>query len=518
MTATGAIVGTPVYMSPELVNGEETRNRCMDIWAAGVILYRIVTGRFPFSGETVPATLISIIQDKEKPAIEIDRTLPPNAAALLDSCLEKDHTKRLASLAPLIEALQNYFFEIGVRDPVDTIKKYLANRSAALAELAPLLARYHCAKGNECSRDKKHAAALAHFQAARKHDPKNKDLAAALRSHQETMGALTAETATVGAGMLSQVRAARPKKKLAGFGLLTATAILLSFAILGAGAVAVLDRDTWNAMKKPVAAAAGRVVRFVRETASALPGPIPVSTPEAQKPESLMARTGTPAAIAKSESTVVATRPDTAAAAGSQASAQPVKDSTAPASTASPQQGAQVFEKKPAQEPGSGKAQVVASAAPKSLVPEPVSGLVKVQVNPAGAMVMVDDRIITAKEMNGIMLSAGTHLVTATADGHKTSTANVSVLGNDTHLVMIGLTPEKKTGELEVLSDIAAEIYIDGEFRGNAPTTAPIVLAEGQHTVAFKRAGFTPYVKSVNIKYGETRTVKVEGGMMEKGK
>ena len=480
MTVTGAIVGTPVYMSPELVNGEETRDRCMDIWAAGVILYRLVTGRFPFPGETVPATLISIIQDKEKPAIEFDRTLPPNLAALLDSCLEKDHTKRLASLAPLIEALQNYFFEIGVRDPVDTIKKYLANKSAALAELAPLLARHHLAKGNECSRDMKHPAALAHFQKARKHDPKNKELAAALRSHQDYMGALTAETATVGGGMLSQVRAVRPKKKPAGFGLLTTAAILVSLIILGGGAIAVLDRDVWNAMKRPVAAVAGRVVRFVRDPASALLGTAAVSTPETQKADSLTARTGVRAAIAKGESTAGA-------------SAQPAKDSNAVTpSGASPQTQAQT--------------------------PVPASGLVKVEVNPAAASVKVDNRVITAQERNGIMLNTGTHLVTATADGFAPSTASVTVSGNDTHLVMIGLTPEERTGELEVLSDIPAEIYVDGEFKGNAPTSTPIVLSEGQHTVVFKRAGFTPYVKSVNIKDGETKTVKVEGGVMEKGK
>jgi serine/threonine protein kinase len=480
MTVTGTIVGTAEYMSPELLNGEETRDRCMDIWAAGVILYRIVTGRFPFSGETVPATLISIIQDKEKPAGEIDRTLPPNVAALLDSCLEKDHTKRLAGLAPLIEALQNYFFEIGIRDPVDTIKKYLADRSAALAELAPLLARYHLAKGNECSRDMKHSAAMAHFQAARKHDPKNRELAAALRSHQDYMGALTAETATVGGDILSQVRAVRPKKKPAGFGFLTAAAILVSFVILGAGAIAVLDRDVWNAMKRPVAAAAGRVVRFVRNPASSLTGAAPVSTPETQKADSLTARTGARAAIAKGESTAGA-------------SAQPAKDSNAVTpSGASPQTQAQT--------------------------PVPASGLVKVEVNPPAAKVKVDNRVITAQERNGIMLSTGTHLVTATADGFAPSTASVTVSGNDTHLVMIGLTPEERTGELEVLSDIPAEIYVDGEFKGNAPTSTPIVLSEGQHTVVFKRAGFTPYVKSVNIKDGETKTVKVEGGVMEKGK
>jgi hypothetical protein len=128
---------------------------------------------------------------------------------------------------------------------------------------------------------------------------------------------------------------------------------------------------------------------------------------------------------------------------------------------------------------------------------------------------MVDNRVITAREMAGTVLNAGPHHVTAVADGFAPSTTSVAVSGNDTHVVLITLTPEKKTGELEVLSDVAAEIYIDGEFRGNAPTSSPIVLAEGQHTVVFKRAGVTPYTKSVSVRAGEIRRVRVEP--VEKG-
>jgi serine/threonine-protein kinase len=510
MTVTGTIVGTPEYMSPELLNGEETRNRCMDIWAAGIILYRIVAGRFPFSGETVPATLISIIQDKEKPAGEMDRTLPPNVAALLDSCLEKDHTKRLAGLAPLIEALQNHFFEIGIRDPVDTIKKYLTNRSAALAELAPLLARHHLDKGNECSRDMKHAAALAHYQAARKHDPKNKELAAAIRSHQESMGALTAETATLGGDVLSQVRAARPKKKKARFGPLTTAAALFSLVIIGAVAVVAFNPDAWSAIKRPLADVVSRMVAFVQQPGSALPGEAPASTTETKRPESLMVRTGTPASIAKGESPAAALKADTAAA-------QPAKDSGIFAAPVQPQQNKPLLEKKPVEDAGAGKVPGPASPAPQTLVPgpPPSSGLVKVEVNPRAALVMVDNRVITAHEMAGTVLNVGPHRFTAVADGFAPSTTSVAVSGNDTHVVMITLATEKKTGELEVLSDIAAEIYIDGEFRGSAPTSSPIVLAEGQHTVVFKRAGVTPYTKSVSIHAGEIRRVKVEP--VEKG-
>jgi hypothetical protein len=144
--------------------------------------------------------------------------------------------------------------------------------------------------------------------------------------------------------------------------------------------------------------------------------------------------------------------------------------------------------------------------------------MVRVEVTPATASVKVDNRALTAKEMAGTVLPGGVHQFLATADGFAPSTTTVAVSGNDTHLVMIGLTKEKKTGWLEVLSDISAEVYIDGEFKGNAPAVSPIVLPEGEHSVMFKRPGFKPYEKTVIIQSGDIRQIKVESGSKSGGK
>jgi serine/threonine protein kinase len=487
LTTIGAIVGTPPYMSPELVSGEETRNKCMDIWAAGVILYRLVTGDFPFTGDNVPTTLISIMQNKEKPAEEIDRTLPPRLAELLHSCLIKDHTRRLPDLLPLIEALQNHFFEIGIRDPVDTIRKFLADRNGALTDIRSHLVRYHLAKGRDYSRTMQYSAAQAQFQAAKKFDPKNKEIRSSLKSLEEYIGnALTGATATVEKEVVTQVRASRQEKKAKGAPVFLAALVLLSLAVLAAVAVALYKPALWNRISGEVKTVAGVAYRTARwavvatheEGRSASPGSQPVQRKTTDLSPPGKAQADDTNGIGKRKNPVTGSTTNAGISAG----------------------------------PGNDSAAVRAPGT--SAVP----GMVRVEVSPATASVKVDNKALSAKEMAGTVLTSGVHQVLATADGFAPSTTIVAVSGNDTHLVMIGLTKEKKTGELEVLSDITAEVYIDGEFKGNAPTASPIVLPEGEHSVMFKRPGFKPYQKTVLILSGELRQIKVESGSKSAGK
>jgi len=90
---TGAIVGTPAYMSPEQARGQGVDKRT-DIWAFGCVLYEMLTGRVAFPGNTISDTIAAILE--REPAWEaLPDALPPTVARLLRRCLEKDPKRRL---------------------------------------------------------------------------------------------------------------------------------------------------------------------------------------------------------------------------------------------------------------------------------------------------------------------------------------------------------------------------------------------------------------------------------------
>ena len=92
MTGLGTILGTAAYMAPEQAKGRAVDKRA-DIWAFGVVLYEMVTGRRPFDGESVSETLAAVIKsDPDWSAV------PPQLQRLLRSSLEKDPKRRLRDI------------------------------------------------------------------------------------------------------------------------------------------------------------------------------------------------------------------------------------------------------------------------------------------------------------------------------------------------------------------------------------------------------------------------------------
>ncbi|MGB9104355.1 MAG: serine/threonine-protein kinase, partial [Terriglobales bacterium] len=92
-TATGTVMGTPSYMSPEQLAGAKVDGRA-DLFSLGVTLYELLTGQKPFTGDTV-ATLMFRIANAPHPPIEQARAdLPLGCRAIVDKSLEKDPNKR----------------------------------------------------------------------------------------------------------------------------------------------------------------------------------------------------------------------------------------------------------------------------------------------------------------------------------------------------------------------------------------------------------------------------------------
>ena len=106
-TQMGVIMGTAAYMSPEQARGKPVDKRA-DIWAFGVVLYEMLTGRRPFQGDEVSLTLASVMKS-EVDATMLPVDLPAGVRTVIRQCLQKEPRQRIHDIADARLALGGAF-------------------------------------------------------------------------------------------------------------------------------------------------------------------------------------------------------------------------------------------------------------------------------------------------------------------------------------------------------------------------------------------------------------------------
>lgn len=137
-TATGAVIGTALYMSPEQARGERPDERA-DIYSLGVTLFEMVSGRPPFEADSAMSTLLMHLNDPVPNISDLNPTVPPTLKAIIEKALAKSPANRFQSTDELAAALQGILSGAAAPTPAATfIETPAAAPEATFIEDTPL--------------------------------------------------------------------------------------------------------------------------------------------------------------------------------------------------------------------------------------------------------------------------------------------------------------------------------------------------------------------------------------------
>ena len=104
ITERGDVMGTPAYMAPEQITGDEL-SPATDIYSLGIVLYQMLTGKLPFQGDSNWAVMVQRLTEAPQPLTDHLPDLDPALLALVERCLEREAEARFESIGEILDAL-----------------------------------------------------------------------------------------------------------------------------------------------------------------------------------------------------------------------------------------------------------------------------------------------------------------------------------------------------------------------------------------------------------------------------
>jgi len=200
LTVTGGIIGSPVYMSPEQVEGKRASVRT-DIFAMGTLLYWLSTSRLPFQGTTTAAILKAIAEGKFTDPREINEGISDALASSINRCLQVNPDKRFPNLDSLEKDLKSYLDGSGIVAPESQLKEFFIAPSAYQKGLREKLIAHFLDSGRKLLAKKEFSASLRALEKVLVLDPscaEARELVTASRRGKRMWSALAATVLIAG--------------------------------------------------------------------------------------------------------------------------------------------------------------------------------------------------------------------------------------------------------------------------------------------------------------------------------
>ena len=450
MTATGQVLGTPNYMSPEQVKGKTIDGRS-DLFGVGVLLYEMLTGEKPFDGQNITTIIYKIVSENPIPPRELDVTIHPGLSAVVTKALAKAPDDRYQTGAALVADLENY--------------KAYGSEAGATQLIAAVGDR--TVVTSPAAEAKPPAPATVPTPAT----------AAVPPTPPATVAPAPPAPVRAAAATVTP-RAAAPAKPP----VRKAPAKGVNARVLG-GIIVVLVL-IWGVV-------AWRVHRRHQQQAQeAIATPPPAVTQEAPPPS--------------------APAPETPAAPAVETAAAPVRTPPAPAQPAEIPPPAEPRPREhPKAQPGSkskakpGTTQIASAPQPAAApAPELTTGTVHVTSTPPGATVTIDGGGSFVTPFDSPPLKVGTHSFSISKAGYAGAQRKLDVVAGKTASLDVPLAVSGAV--LELQSDPPGAAILVDEKPTNKFTPAKVAVPQGEHRVRLRMEGFKDESTVVQLAEGQT--------------
>lgn len=181
-----------MFLAPEHLLGKEADHRC-DLFSAGVITYKMLTGKHPFLEEQSEWTTMQIIACNPKLLFELDPTLPPPLEELIERMMEKEPNQRTQTAEDAIRCLDSYVTNFGEIRSYEVLANFLKKPQPSVEQLNLLRAEEFAQQAAQFQLQEQWDKALIAYSRAQFLKPKDKQIETEIKELQTKQGYIPGE-------------------------------------------------------------------------------------------------------------------------------------------------------------------------------------------------------------------------------------------------------------------------------------------------------------------------------------